>query len=101
TRRPRCSTLCPYTTLFRSAELRHGETRLDHDLPPVHLADRHARSCAGRLHWWHAPRKRSGRDRSVRGGRVIDVAIDYLLLFFLRSEEHTSELQSREQLVCR
>src|SRR2546430_11787150 len=78
-RRPPRSTLFPYPTLFRSryclTRLAHGELRLDHRLP-------------------HLPRQVaqvSRRRRRVQGGaqRVS------------RSEEHTSELQSQSNLVCR
>src|SRR2546422_7729780 len=72
-RRPPRSTLFPYTTLFRSGHLR-GTRGLLRDDPP-------------------RPRERGllrvvGREgRQGRGG--------------WRSEEHTSELQSRLHLVCR
>src|SRR3712207_7992278 len=74
-RRPPRSTLFPYTTLFRSEVDRQ---RLD--LPGVAQPPRvdapHAREPPGqRLHGV--------------GGRAV------------RSEEHTSELQSRQYLVCR
>src|SRR3989442_9963641 len=72
-RRPPRSTLFPYTTLFRS-EI--GERR----------------ACRGALHRIrlvpHDQRnavRREGRERIER----------------VRSEEHTSELQSRPHLVCR
>src|SRR3712207_8128623 len=78
-RRPPRSTLFPYTTLFRST-LRvklHPAPRLDH------ADDREAVSNC-----------REGvalrRPEPVQG---IEAAV--------RSEEHTSELQSRQYLVCR
>src|SRR5690606_40422001 len=37
----------------------------------------------------------------VKAGRATDAVIDELVSVFERSEEHTSELQSRENLVCR
>src|SRR3712207_7280349 len=79
-RRPPRSTLFPYTTLFRSEE----------------LYDRHARRGPGEGHREHhllGLRQRRGevprrkRPRGCRGDS--------------RSEEHTSELQSRQYLVCR
>src|SRR2546429_6427588 len=74
-RRPPRSTLFPYTTLFRSAGL--------------HLALR-APGC-GRQH------QHSGRlARPAAGGCEGPMAPDPD-----RSEEHTSELQSRLHLVCR
>src|SRR2546422_4592288 len=73
-RRPPRSTLFPYTTLFRS----------------LAAADR-ARDLDAR-HTRHA-RKRRGQlvDHGPHGGERRT----------LRSEEHTSELQSRLHLVCR
>src|SRR3712207_8010457 len=74
-RRPPRSTLFPYTTLFRS----HARLRRS----PV------VRRRAGRS-LRPAPRARRGaRDLRRRLGVVG------------RSEEHTSELQSRQYLVCR
>src|SRR2546430_9252488 len=81
-RRPPRSTLFPYTTLFRSDELR-----------PVIRADvpRHApdlEQVSQRRH--HVP----GRHRTLHlDGQA--------LARELRSEEHTSELQSQSNLVCR
>src|SRR5258708_11549675 len=65
-RRPPRSTLFPYTTLFRSRDLRVRHTRHESDssMPPG----------------------RSRADRETDGPR---------------SEEHTSELQSPDHLVCR
>src|SRR2546427_4498623 len=76
-RRPPRSTLFPYTTLFRSAGPRPGLLRAD-DL---------------RAHDDGARRpERGGRGRAVRW---TDQAARR------RSEEHTSELQSQSNLVCR
>src|SRR3712207_8271550 len=84
-RRPPRSTLFPYTTLFRSLpRLRRAAARPGG-------ADR-----AGRAPGLTAPAG-SARTRSATAppcstlGRVHDE----------RSEEHTSELQSRQYLVCR
>src|SRR2546430_8350008 len=70
-RRPPRSTLFPYTTLFRS-----GATRLAH----------HARG--GLV-------ERLSRDTLLSAGSAA------LGLVLSRSEEHTSELQSQSNLVCR
>src|SRR3712207_6868744 len=78
-RRPPRSTLFPYTTLFRSV-LVEGEAA---DAGHVELADRHPASEVG----VDAGRRRPGR-QPEHGPRS-------------RSEEHTSELQSRQYLVCR
>src|SRR3712207_7668155 len=78
-RRPPRSTLFPYTTLFRSA--RRGGA--DATLPGVAQAP--------------AP----GGVKDPRGGcrRVRFSGRHFLRV--ARSEEHTSELQSRQYLVCR
>src|SRR3712207_8338951 len=71
-RRPPRSTLFPYTTLFRSG--RRGEDLFR----PDGGGDQHRRRGAARA-----------------GGCAV------VLPGALRSEEHTSELQSRQYLVCR
>src|SRR2546429_1033619 len=79
-RRPPRSTLFPYTTLFRSRDRPDHRLRLQPQVAQVRC------------------RPGSGDARFVRvsaagtGARVGRVA---------RSEEHTSELQSRLHLVCR
>src|SRR3712207_7325922 len=81
-RRPPRSTLFPYTTLFRSLRRRGaghggraatagGRWRTGPDPDPPHLVPGHAVRTAAAVH-------------RIR-----------------RSEEHTSELQSRQYLVCR
>src|SRR3712207_8004338 len=81
-RRPPRSTLFPYTTLFRSRPI------------GAHVLDRLQRNAAvhrgpgdGGRHHLHQPRVERRRDDIVRAEA--------------RSEEHTSELQSRQYLVCR
>src|SRR2546422_5476514 len=77
-RRPPRSTLFPYTTLFRSVEPRVEQRRQHgHDT----LAQGFDR----------------GERLSQRPGDRIERAQDLAV----RSEEHTSELQSRLHLVCR
>src|SRR3712207_8330108 len=84
-RRPPRSTLFPYTTLFRS--VRHG--------PPSTLAG--LRLVADRLLGSRPDiyQRVDGVPLVVGDGRQLGVVVD------LRSEEHTSELQSRQYLVCR
>src|SRR3712207_8286211 len=79
-RRPPRSTLFPYTTLFRSA--REAGPRCARPGPPRRSPYVGAPTAP-------APR----RPRRATGGRHNDSV--------LRSEEHTSELQSRQYLVCR
>src|SRR5688572_32082407 len=78
-RRPPRSTLFPYTTLFRS---RQGP-----GAPPAHArGDRASAGGAARRH---------RRDRADDRGGCPSV------VRHARSEEHTSELQSQSNLVCR
>src|SRR5205809_2148508 len=88
--RPPRSTLFPYTTLFRSASIRQvGEPRSPDAQDHVH-----------RGHGEHDP------DRALLGAEIglqrrrVDLPGDRAGRL-LRSEEHTSELQSRLHLVCR
>src|SRR2546429_5281552 len=86
-RRPPRSTLFPYTTLFRSvrgyaAVLRLGQAEI------MAVPDLLVARCVGSVFW------RAGRWR--RGQSVLSDVADRV-----RSEEHTSELQSRLHLVCR
>src|SRR3712207_7906783 len=85
-RRPPRSPLFPYSTLFRSVafEAEVGAGGLVAAVEGLHGADqRHAAAGDDALF--------DGRAGRVQG--VFDAG--------LRSEEHTSELQSRQYLVCR
>src|SRR5437868_12076245 len=86
---PHRSTLFPYTTLFRSERVDLVR------LPGVHgKTDRHGVRALMEDVRVHRPRDRSRRnacERLVPNGSPVDE----------RSEEHTSELQSRFDLVCR
>src|SRR3712207_7310834 len=87
-RRPPRSTLFPYTTLFRS--------------PRAHVQQGF---------WWH--RRRARRPACLHALRELVRALPDVLVRHgpvdgggrregaRRSEEHTSELQSRQYLVCR
>src|SRR3712207_9023495 len=81
-RRPPRSTLCPYTTLFRSALLFFGR---EHETEVIA-----ANLQAARLTVLYGP-SGVGKSSVLRAG----------VMHRLRSEEHTSELQSRQYLVCR
>src|SRR2546427_1969777 len=83
-RRPPRSTLFPYTTLFRSRPAQRAR----------------------------APLRRGGAGRRTRYRGVLDPALFHLSRALgrrlrrrqrdgVRSEEHTSELQSQSNLVCR
>src|SRR3712207_8822686 len=80
-RRPPRSTLFPYTTLFRSRPHRRPE----HEREERHVA------VPARGEQQERERRRGEERPGERGPRAHDA----------RSEEHTSELQSRQYLVCR
>src|SRR3712207_6891367 len=83
-RRPPRSTLFPYTTLFRSQGLVEVAAERD-DARAVH--QRLGELAGGDLALGHDDRAGEPAARRVRRRA--------------RSEEHTSELQSRQYLVCR
>src|SRR3712207_7256408 len=79
-RRPPRSTLFPYTTLFRSMLL----------VGWIHLGTGEVKSP---YDWVKAmPMPRTAEECVLMNSRPVDAT---------RSEEHTSELQSRQYLVCR
>src|SRR3712207_7762572 len=83
-RRPPRSTLFPYTTLFRSALLSGGLylwAKQQLESPAVH--------------------SQSNQYVEIERGSTPDEIISKLSNLGVRSEEHTSELQSRQYLVCR
>src|SRR2546430_5521773 len=84
-RRPPRSTLFPYTTLFRSRILLLDDSSTQTQSGSVYLSP-------FRTDCIFAGQRRGGFERNRRG------ALD---LFAKRSEEHTSELQSQSNLVCR
>src|SRR3712207_8969233 len=88
-RRPPRSTLFPYTTLFRSLG-RFARGRADNLL----RGSADTEPPRGR----HARRQPLVRGRGQRPGRRL---LELVRLAAARSEEHTSELQSRQYLVCR
>src|SRR3712207_9118314 len=99
-RRPPRSTLFPYTTLFRSVKvaevLANAEKKVETafpDQPLVEAGVRHALSVTYRsLGRYDIALRHASRARDLRFR---------LLGPEHRSEEHTSELQSRQYLVCR
>src|SRR3712207_9266666 len=99
-RRPPRSTLFPYTTLFRShrhqrggvavdllAQAEHpGQVQVDHD----------------RRERVEIPEEKERADaQDCRRARGLPERLGGVLATVSRSEEHTSELQSRQYLVCR
>src|SRR3712207_7561706 len=88
-RRPPRSTLFPYTTLFRSAWGPWGRSLL------VRPKEAWVRQQLEK------PLLRR-RYEAVDVGQVLSEMAEYSGVdFTIRSEEHTSELQSRQYLVCR
>src|SRR3712207_7071668 len=84
-RRPPRSTLFPYTTLFRSCH-KALEATPDDEYVDQHVAETYSRAVrADGYRNWQMP-------QGVRWPPPLGE---------LRSEEHTSELQSRQYLVCR
>src|SRR3989454_6097605 len=83
-RRPPRSTLFPYTTLFRSTPLQYQVTQHEATEPPFHNE------------YWD--NHRAGIYVDVVSGEPLFSSLDK---FESRSEEHTSELQSPCNLVCR
>src|SRR2546426_1287815 len=80
-RRPPRSTLFPYTTLFRSqVEVGQARVQIDARLRLAGLAD---------------------REQYGESKPGIQVTVNSATLHVDRSEEHTSELQSPCNLVCR
>src|SRR3712207_8974986 len=86
-RRPPRSTLFPYTTLFRSARL----------APSCRYRCGGPGLAARLVHTRVVVRQCSPGD----GARPATLVVRVLLPNGRRSEEHTSELQSRQYLVCR
>src|SRR3712207_7755025 len=87
-RRPPRSTLFPYTTLFRSRQPAEAAVDLPEALAAVNIV-----AILGAV--------------AVAGGpgdgldQLRALGAEQRLIFLARSEEHTSELQSRQYLVCR
>src|SRR5690242_21522526 len=84
-RRPPRSTLFPYTTLFRSRSI---------DLSEAGVGKEGDEAAIGRPEW---TRCALGSGQGSKFERIESPDPDLLL----RSEEHTSELQSHVNLVCR
>src|SRR3712207_8713634 len=90
-RRPPRSTLFPYTTLFRSnplifkvsAHTGEGLQEFSNKLRDLIKTDK-----------WFDNRKKKERSD-------LETELKVMVLEEIRSEEHTSELQSRQYLVCR
>src|SRR5690606_41507982 len=100
-RPPRRSTLFPYTTLFRSVQMLVDDARPDEVQAAEALNRRLVRraldadgTCTGE-HGIGLHKQDSLVDE------LGPLGVDLMRRIKTRSEEHTSELQSRENLVCR
>src|SRR5690554_7548199 len=94
-RRPPRSTLFPYTTLFRSVVLELaldvGQQRAGAEPQQVGLEPAAPELLAHQDHPGHRVLRRAQAPGRLEADRLAGA----------RSEEHTSELQSRPHLVCR
>src|SRR5690242_21216212 len=94
-RRPPRSTLFPYTTLFRSREWIIRNSPVPIGTVPIYQALEKVNGKAEELTW------EIFRDTLIEQA---EQGVDYFTIHagvLLRSEEHTSELQSHVNLVCR
>src|SRR5690606_42138789 len=85
-RAPPISALFPYTTLFRSVDY-ELTARIEDDLDEIAAGQQQKGDWLQRFYFGNGDDDLPGLKRLVEEN--------------LRSEEHTSELQSRENLVCR
>src|SRR2546430_15787554 len=99
-RRPPRSTLFPYTTLFRSHHIAHlGLIVHEEHSKAGERGKRAARIVRRRT--GHVPERIPCAVRARRRQRHDKCRATSIALAFRRSEEHTSELQSQSNLVCR
>src|SRR3712207_7106752 len=92
-RRPPRSTLIPYTTLFRSCFNRRR--------PSADLSEASSVVTATRWSGSVACRRPSSRPTTSTSATLPCSCMNSSSQASIRSEEHTSELQSRQYLVCR
>src|SRR5690349_23609556 len=85
-RRPPTSTLFPYTTLFRSSE---HDDEVPHGIYFIFISAKAMATMEFLQQEW------------INNGNFMNLGNERDPNVGLRSEEHTSELQSRRDLVCR
>src|SRR5687768_18281096 len=90
-RRPPRSTLFPYTTLFRSRAVRGASTITQQLAKNLYLSP--SRNPMRKLRELIIARR---LEAALPKARIFEIYLNVI-----RSEEHTSELQSRLHLVCR
>src|SRR5438105_12891086 len=88
--RPPISTLFPYTTLFRSNDEGHEQASMG-----IAVGDYNH---DGKVDFYITNFSDDYNTLYHNDGEIGDIEIDFSIV---RSEEHTSELQSRVDLVCR
>src|SRR3712207_7796077 len=98
-RRPPRSTLFPYTTLFRSHARRELAVLLLAALGERHQV--HAQVALVAAPGDETAPFEAGDEVRDRGAVEVERIPELPLRHAVRSEEHTSELQSRQYLVCR
>src|SRR2546430_17052888 len=99
-RRPPTSTLFPYTTLFRSVHDTLWKAGFDNQRSQMQCRQR---TLLGRLHH-HRTAGGGGRSQLPCEQHQWKVPLNRSVVIInhtTRSEEHTSELQSQSNLVCR
>src|SRR5207249_10911346 len=96
---PPAPPLFPYTTLFRSRSAANGAVRQPKRVAKNPYINRELSwlDYAGRVLF----EARDARNRLLDRVNFLTIFASMLDEFFQRSEEHTSELQSRFDLVCR
>src|SRR5437588_6787013 len=90
--RPLRSTLFPYTTLFRS---------LRQTVEGAEQARANGAHCVGIADTYLSPLARECHEVFLASIESTSFGASYVAPIALRSEEHTSELQSHSDLVCR
>src|SRR3712207_9384737 len=99
-RRPPRSTLFPYTTLFRSEPALRCVV-LDVRDVVLHQGDVVEQERRAGVLQVVPQLAGGGPDRDVGGVEDVEQDLQQVVVREPRSEEHTSELQSRQYLVCR
>src|SRR3712207_9392087 len=99
-RRPPRSTLFPYTTLFRSQQVVASELNAR---AAAGGALEETRESKRRLELMRSLRKagQAGLDQGEPSLEALASLLQESAFVSARSEEHTSELQSRQYIVCR
>src|SRR5690349_23957317 len=95
-RRPPRSTLFPYTTLFRSRRLLDSALAINPDVAEVRIYRGQFHTQTGEVE-----KAEADFDTALAIDPELEAAWRGKAQIAVRSEEHTSELQSRRDLVCR